>query len=64
MRYGPPIDLSEYYGRENERKVLEEITRRLLSEIAKLAGCDDFRPELAGRFYKPGADNGADSVES
>ena len=56
MQYGTPIDISEYYGRENDREVLEQITERLLSEIAKLAGCHDFQPELAGRFYKPGAE--------
>ncbi|NQU21825.1 MAG: 1-acyl-sn-glycerol-3-phosphate acyltransferase [Candidatus Nealsonbacteria bacterium] len=53
LQYGEPIDISEYYGREREREVLEEITRRLLAEIAKLAGCHDFQPQLAGRSYKP-----------
>ena len=49
--FGPPIDLSPYYGRENEREVLEEITKRLLSELARLAGREDFEPKIAGRFY-------------
>ncbi|MGQ9576096.1 MAG: lysophospholipid acyltransferase family protein [Thermoguttaceae bacterium] len=50
---GQPIDLSEYYGREAERGVLEELTRRLLAEIARLGGQPHFEPELAGRFYRP-----------
>jgi 1-acyl-sn-glycerol-3-phosphate acyltransferase len=54
LKIGRPIDLSEFYGREGEREVLEEITRRMLREMAALAGCPDFQPELAGRFYKPG----------
>jgi len=56
LKIGRPIDLSEFYGREGEREVLEEITRRVLREMAALAGCPDFQPELAGRFYKPGLD--------
>ena len=50
---GEPIDLSPYYERDGEREVLEEITHQLLREIARLAGEPDFRPQLAGRFYKP-----------
>lgn len=50
---GQPIDLSDFYGRENQRGVLEELTRRFLREIAALGGCLDYQPALAGRFYKP-----------
>jgi 1-acyl-sn-glycerol-3-phosphate acyltransferase len=50
---GRPIDLAEYYGR-SDRDVLEDLTKRFLKEIAVLAGQDDFEPQLAGRFYKPG----------
>jgi 1-acyl-sn-glycerol-3-phosphate acyltransferase len=53
---GRPIDLSPYYDRERTRAVLEEITLTVLSEIARLAGCDDFQPKLAGSSYKPGPD--------
>ncbi|MBN1591088.1 MAG: 1-acyl-sn-glycerol-3-phosphate acyltransferase [Pirellulales bacterium] len=53
LTIGRPIDLSPYYGRENERAVLEELTKRFMLEIAKLAGRSDFEPEIAGRFYKP-----------
>jgi 1-acyl-sn-glycerol-3-phosphate acyltransferase len=54
LKIGRPMDLSEFYGREKEREVLEEVTRRFLIEIAALAGQRDYQPELAGRFYKPG----------
>ena len=50
---GPPIDLSPYYGRGNDREVLEELTLEFLRAIARLAGRPDFEPSLAGRFYKP-----------
>jgi len=56
LKIGRPIDLAAFYGRQREREVLEEITRRVLQEMARLAGCPDFQPELAGRFYKPGLD--------
>ena len=54
LKVGRPIDISEYYGRNNDRKVLEELTRRFLGEIAALAGGENYQAELAGRFYKPG----------
>ena len=54
LKVGQPMDLSGYYGRDNDREVLEDLTRRFLVEIAGLAGCSDFQPKLAGRFYKPG----------
>jgi 1-acyl-sn-glycerol-3-phosphate acyltransferase len=53
LRIGRPIDVSEFFGREGDRDVLEMLTKRLLGEIARLAGVPDYRPELAGRRYKP-----------
>jgi len=55
VRMGEPMDLSDYYGSEDEREVLEQLTRRFLVAIATLGGDPDFKPELAGRFYKPGS---------
>jgi len=52
LKVGQPIDLSPYYARQNDREVLEDLTRRFLEEIAALAGQPDFQPRLAGRFYK------------
>lgn len=52
---GKPIDISAYYDREGEKEVLEELTLRFLKEMARLAGHPNFKPSLAGRFYKPGS---------
>ena len=48
---GPLIDLSEYYDRD-DKLVLEQLTKRFLVEIAKLAGVPDFEPKLAGKSWK------------
>lgn len=58
LKVGKPIDLSEFYGREDQREVLEEVTRRLLRAIASLAGEPDYPVELAGRFLRPSLNNG------
>lgn len=50
LRIGKPIDLSEYYARKDDREVLEQLTRRIMAEIAQLAGKPDFTPRVAGRF--------------
>jgi 1-acyl-sn-glycerol-3-phosphate acyltransferase len=55
LRVGRPIDLGEFYGREGDREVLEELTRRFLCEIARLAGVLDYLPELAGKRSRQGA---------
>ncbi len=49
---GEPIDLSAYYGRERDANVVRELTIRCVREIAKLAGRDDFEPQIAGRGWK------------
>ena len=53
LEIGQPIDLTLYFGRESDREVLDELTRRFLSAIAALAGNPDFQPQVAGRLYKP-----------
>ncbi len=50
---GELIDLSEYYGRESEEGLLGELTLKVVSELARLAGQDNFQPTLAGRKWKP-----------
>lgn len=53
LQFGKLIDLSEYYGREEEDGLIGELTVKVVSEIARLAGRDDFRPTLAGRKWRP-----------
>jgi 1-acyl-sn-glycerol-3-phosphate acyltransferase len=56
VRIGKPIDLTEYYSREDENGILEELTLRFMSEIARLAGVVDFEPRIAGRRWKGDAE--------
>jgi 1-acyl-sn-glycerol-3-phosphate acyltransferase len=53
VRFGEPIDLSEFYGREGEAGVVQEAMRRILKAIAHLAERRDFEPRIAGRNWKP-----------
>jgi 1-acyl-sn-glycerol-3-phosphate acyltransferase len=53
VKFGQPIDLSEYYGREQEEGVLPTIMLRCLKAIAELAGQPEFEPSIAGRNWKP-----------
>jgi len=55
LRVGQPMDISDYYGREGQREVLDELTRRFMREIARLAGVPDYEPELAGKRWKAAA---------
>ncbi len=48
-----PIDLSEYYDRDKDPELMAELTKHCLSAIAKLAGRDDFVPQVAGRRWLP-----------
>ena len=52
VEIGQPIDLSEFYGREQEDGLVQRLTLMCVEEIAKLAGEDDFEPELVGRDWK------------
>jgi 1-acyl-sn-glycerol-3-phosphate acyltransferase len=49
---GDPIDLSEFYDREREPGVTADLTKRIMKEIARLGGMEDFEPQLAGRHWK------------
>lgn len=51
LTVGRPIDLSEYYGRPDDKQLLDLLTKRLLSAIAELAGKKDFVPRVAGRRW-------------
>jgi 1-acyl-sn-glycerol-3-phosphate acyltransferase len=51
VKVGDPIDLSEYVGRQRDPELMAELTKRCLTAIARLAGRDDFVPEVAGRRW-------------
>jgi 1-acyl-sn-glycerol-3-phosphate acyltransferase len=48
LEIGQPIDISAYFKRDDRRTTLAELTRRFLSEIAKLASQPNFVPQTAG----------------
>jgi 1-acyl-sn-glycerol-3-phosphate acyltransferase len=58
VRFGQPLDLSSYFGREREEGVTQEITKLAMREMAKLAGHPEFEPQLAGRRWKNVASEG------
>ncbi len=51
VRYGQPIDLSPYYGREKDPEVVREVLIECVRAIAALAGRPDFEPQVAGRRW-------------
>ncbi|ROO83850.1 1-acyl-sn-glycerol-3-phosphate acyltransferase [Actinocorallia herbida] len=38
VRFGVPLDFSEYYGREDDREVLRTVTDRIMKAIQELSG--------------------------
>ncbi|WP_460370080.1 lysophospholipid acyltransferase family protein [Actinocorallia lasiicapitis] len=56
VRFGPPLDFSEFYGREDDREVLRTVTDRIMMGIKELSGQEyvdryaaEVRAELTGR---------------
>jgi 1-acyl-sn-glycerol-3-phosphate acyltransferase len=62
--FGAPIDLSEYDDRQDADGLVEQVMLRVAREIARLAGRDDFEPQLAGRRWKPTDDELAASIDA
>lgn len=54
VKVGRPIDLSPYFGQEGDKAVLQELTKRFLMEIARLAGHPNYQAKLAGRNWDNG----------
>ncbi len=59
VRFGKPIDVRRYRGREDDRSVLRSITDELMFEIATLSG-QEYVDEYA---TKPTRDDGVSSAE-
>lgn len=49
LTIGNAIDTSEYLKAEDQHAAQDDLTRRILKEIARLADRPDFEPKLAGR---------------
>ena len=52
MLVGDPIDMAPYETRERDSQLVRELLVKCVKEIAKLAGHDDFEPEVAGRKWR------------
>jgi 1-acyl-sn-glycerol-3-phosphate acyltransferase len=64
VRVGPLIDVAEFYGREGDTEIVQQIMLRVLKEIAILAEQPDFEIKLAGRNWKPTAEEVAADMEA
>jgi 1-acyl-sn-glycerol-3-phosphate acyltransferase len=64
VRVGPLLDVSEFYGREDEPQIVQQVMLRVLKAIAVLADQPDFEPQLAGRNWKPTAEEVAADAEA
>lgn len=53
LRVGQPLDISEFYGRQRDRELIDLLTRKFLQEIARLAGQPDFRSEMTRQPHFP-----------
>lgn len=64
VHFGDLIDLSEYWGREHDKEIVNQLTRKCVLEIAKLAGKPDYEPQLAGKKWRPSDEQLHDEVEA
>lgn len=53
VTFGAPIDVSFYADRADDREAQAELTLMVMKEVARLAGHDDYVPQLAGKRWKP-----------
>jgi len=56
VRFGEPLDPAAFRDADGEEGSAQEFTLQILKAIAKLAGRTDFQPRLAGRNWKPTAE--------
>jgi 1-acyl-sn-glycerol-3-phosphate acyltransferase len=64
VRFGKPMDFSQYYGQEDDRAVLRLVTDEIMQAIRELTGQEyvdkyaaDAKAELAGRKIRHNADD-------
>jgi 1-acyl-sn-glycerol-3-phosphate acyltransferase len=56
VQFGAPLDPAQFFGADGEEGSAREFTVQILKAIAKLAGREDFEPQIAGRNWKPTAE--------
>ncbi|HMC11137.1 MAG TPA: lysophospholipid acyltransferase family protein, partial [Pirellulaceae bacterium] len=56
VRFGEPLDPTKFCGPAGEEGGAQQFTLEILKAIAKLAGRSDFEPRIAGRNWKPTAE--------
>jgi 1-acyl-sn-glycerol-3-phosphate acyltransferase len=64
VKVGPLLDISEFYGREDEPEIVQQVMLRALKALAALADQSDFEPQLAGRNWKPTAEQVAADADA
>lgn len=62
IRIGEPIDIAPYLARSSEDGILAELIFDAVRGVARLAGRDDYQPELAGKNWKPTAEQIAEDM--
>lgn len=55
VHFGKPIHIADYHN-DDEATMTGDLMLRTVQAIAELAGHRDYRPQLAGRHWKPTAD--------
>ncbi|WP_067811487.1 lysophospholipid acyltransferase family protein [Actinomadura kijaniata] len=64
VRFGEPLDFSRFYGKEDDREVLREVTDEIMRAIRKLSGQEyvdryaaEVKAEMAGKTPRPVSDD-------
>ncbi|TDE13131.1 lysophospholipid acyltransferase family protein [Actinomadura sp. 6K520] len=64
VRFGEPMDFSRYYGREDDKEVLREVTDEIMRAIQKLSGQEyvdryaaEVKAEMDGKTVRPVTDD-------
>ncbi|GAA1586865.1 lysophospholipid acyltransferase family protein [Actinomadura kijaniata] len=64
VRFGEPLDFSRFYGKEDDREVLREVTDEIMRAIRELSGQEyvdryaaEVKAEMAGRTPRPVGDD-------
>ncbi|MEV4256169.1 lysophospholipid acyltransferase family protein [Spirillospora sp. NPDC049652] len=64
VRFGKPLDFSEYYGQEDDREVLRKVTDQIMMAVRELSGQEyvdryaaDVKAELSGREPRRSSDD-------